>query len=155
MAPDLKKTIPLAVRDLRDALNETQQQFADRMSTAVRTVARWESVRPPKGDALKALAKVADNEAKRPDIAAKFERALTAELSFDPFEHRGRAQYSHSSDGSTWGFLLQWLEGKEECEFGQCFCDAINRLHSREKGEQYRQALREFAEHVAAIRSKK
>jgi hypothetical protein len=41
-----------AVRSLRKALGETQQKFAHRMKKAIRTVARWETVRAPTGREL-------------------------------------------------------------------------------------------------------
>ena len=47
-----------AVRRLRAFLGETQEQFALRMNTAVVTIARWETSRPPGGKALKALEKL-------------------------------------------------------------------------------------------------
>jgi len=37
------------VRKLRTALGESQQAFAYRMKTAIRTVARYETSAPPKG----------------------------------------------------------------------------------------------------------
>jgi transcriptional regulator with XRE-family HTH domain len=44
--------ISVAVRKLREALGETQQQFAFRSRMAIRTIARYETSRPPKGKAL-------------------------------------------------------------------------------------------------------
>jgi transcriptional regulator with XRE-family HTH domain len=48
-AKEQKDPVSQAVRDLRTALGESQQAFAYRMKTAIRTVARYETVRPPKG----------------------------------------------------------------------------------------------------------
>ena|ERR1017187_6798246 len=48
-----------AVRKLRLALGESQQAFAYRMKAAVRTIARWETTRPPKGKALADLNRLA------------------------------------------------------------------------------------------------
>jgi transcriptional regulator with XRE-family HTH domain len=48
-----------AVRKLRIALGESQQQFAYRMGAAIRTIARWETTRPPKGKTLVQLASIA------------------------------------------------------------------------------------------------
>jgi DNA-binding transcriptional regulator YiaG len=42
-------TVTKAVRELRQTLHESQQSFAYRMQTAVRTIARYETVRPPRG----------------------------------------------------------------------------------------------------------
>src|SRR5260370_11928021 len=50
-----------SVRKLGQALGESQQAFAHRMNTAVRTIARWETVRPPHFASLVALAKAAEN----------------------------------------------------------------------------------------------
>ena len=38
-----------AVRQLRKGLGETQEKFAHRLGTAVRTIARYEGERPPTG----------------------------------------------------------------------------------------------------------
>lgn len=60
-----KTPVAKAVRELRQVLGETQQDFAYRMNTAIRTIARWETIRPPKAaDTLNALA----------DLAAKHDR---------------------------------------------------------------------------------
>ena len=48
-----------AVRALRVALGESQQAFAYRMKTAIRTIARYETNRPPKGLMLAAFLNVA------------------------------------------------------------------------------------------------
>jgi transcriptional regulator with XRE-family HTH domain len=47
--------ITKAVRDLRHHFGDTQQQFAQRMGTAVITIARWETKRPPSGESLQKL----------------------------------------------------------------------------------------------------
>lgn len=43
-----KSMVAKAVRGLREVLGESQEAFARRIGVAVRTVARWETVRPPK-----------------------------------------------------------------------------------------------------------
>src|SRR5271156_458013 len=68
-----------AVVHLRQALGESQQQFANRNQTAITTIARYETSRPPKGKALAQFARLAE-EAGRHDIASVFERALENEL---------------------------------------------------------------------------
>lgn len=68
-----------AVRSLRVALGESQQAFAYRMKTAIRTIARYETTRPPKGKALSEFYGVA-NENGNQDLAAVFRNALTAEM---------------------------------------------------------------------------
>jgi transcriptional regulator with XRE-family HTH domain len=143
--------VPKAVKELRTALGDTQEAFAARMHTVVRTISRWESVRPPKGAVLEQLAKLAI-KAKRVDLATIFEKAQAAELKIDPFTHRGRAKFTHHADDTNRGILVQWLEGDDEQMFGQRFYDAINGLRHEQKGEAYRQALAEFAKRVEQIK---
>ena len=68
-----------AVRALRTALGESQQAFAYRMQTAIRTIARYESSRPPKGKALAEFSRMADDTGHH-KLAAIFRDALMAEL---------------------------------------------------------------------------
>jgi len=68
-----------AVRNLRLALGESQQAFAYRMKTAIRTIARYETIRPPKGKALSELFSVA-TEIGNQALATVFRGALTAEM---------------------------------------------------------------------------
>jgi len=75
----LAKSVSDAVRKLRKELGESQQQFAYRMQTAIRTVARYETVRPPKGKVLKQLELMA-TENKLLHLAEVFRRALDQEL---------------------------------------------------------------------------
>jgi transcriptional regulator with XRE-family HTH domain len=56
---EIPGSVTEAVRKLRKALGETQQQFAYRMNTAVRTIARYETVRPPQGRVLRQLEEIA------------------------------------------------------------------------------------------------
>ena len=67
-----------AVRNLRLALGESQQAFAYRMKTAIRTIARYETTRPPKGKALSEFYRVAA-EIGNQDLATLFRDALSAE----------------------------------------------------------------------------
>jgi hypothetical protein len=60
-------------------LQESQQAFAYRMKSAVRTIARYETVRPPRGSVLAQLEGVA-LEAGRADLATVFRQALAQEL---------------------------------------------------------------------------
>lgn len=71
-----------AVRDLRKALGESQQAFAYRMKTAVRTIARWETVQSPPVLALGQLVTIA-KEAGQKEIAQVFAEALARELGYD------------------------------------------------------------------------
>ncbi len=109
-----------ALRDLRTALGDSQQDFAYRMKTAIRTISRWETIQPPRGPVLLKFIALAQ-KANRPDVATLFQRAHTAELELDPFNFVGKAHYEHGHDGSYWGFLLQWFEGQEQARYGQAF----------------------------------
>jgi len=73
------KSVSDAVRKLRKELGESQQQFAYRMKTAIRTVARYETVRPPKGKVLHQL-EVMATENNLLHLADVFRGALEQEL---------------------------------------------------------------------------
>jgi transcriptional regulator with XRE-family HTH domain len=64
--PHLKRpqrhSVSEALIELRALLNETQQQFANRLGTAVTTIARYETSRPPKGRVLAQLEQIAQAE---------------------------------------------------------------------------------------------
>jgi transcriptional regulator with XRE-family HTH domain len=84
--PD-RNTVSAAVRQLRGELGESQQQFASRMQTAIRTIARYETVRPPKGKVLRQLEQLA-LENRQVELARIFRIALVEEMGgiplFDP-----------------------------------------------------------------------
>jgi hypothetical protein len=71
--------VTAAVRELREVLGESQQQFALRMQTAIRTIARYETVRPPKGKVLRQLEELA-LESRQLELARIFRIALTEEM---------------------------------------------------------------------------
>lgn len=48
-----KSDVSLALTELREALGDSMQQFANRMGTAVTTIGRYETARPPTGTALR------------------------------------------------------------------------------------------------------
>lgn len=76
-----RKPHPLnkAVKDLRLALGDTQQQFAHRLDLAISTVVRYELTRPPKGKALAQLEKLAADQGLT-ELVSVFSRALNDEL---------------------------------------------------------------------------
>jgi transcriptional regulator with XRE-family HTH domain len=76
---EMAKSVSEAVRKLRKELGESQQQFAYRMKTAIRTVARYETVRPPKGKVLRQL-EVMATENNLGYLAEVFRGALNQEL---------------------------------------------------------------------------
>src|SRR6202035_352602 len=61
------------------ALGDTQHAFANRMKTAIRTVARWESIRPPSGVSLAQLEGLAAQQGLE-DLASVFRAAIADEL---------------------------------------------------------------------------
>lgn len=81
---DSKSAISVAVRALRGALGESQQEFAYRMKTAIRTIARYETTRPPKGRVLAHLKEIAIQN-RREDLAEVFAKALAEELEVPSF----------------------------------------------------------------------
>ena len=82
------KPIQTAVRQLRKALGETQEQFAHRLRTAVRTIARYEGDRPPTGLVLAQLKQLADvNDLQ--DVANVFQDAILEELGQDHIQNLG------------------------------------------------------------------
>ncbi len=88
-----KNPVGQAVRELRTALGESQQAFAYRMKTAIRTIARYETVRPPKGRALAELQQVATDTGHQ-KLANIFKDALIAELgTAGHFAHLGGVAY--------------------------------------------------------------
>jgi transcriptional regulator with XRE-family HTH domain len=74
-----KNIVNETVRKLRVSLSETQEQFARRMNTAVVTIARWETSRPPRGKALRALEDLAASVSMT-EYAAIFARARKGEF---------------------------------------------------------------------------
>jgi transcriptional regulator with XRE-family HTH domain len=68
-----------AVRELRKAYGESQQAFAYRTRTAIRTIARYETVRPPRGAELGQFLELAIDK-QRHDLAEVFAKAIADEL---------------------------------------------------------------------------
>jgi transcriptional regulator with XRE-family HTH domain len=77
-----------AVRQLRKGLGETQEKFAHRLGTAVRTIARYEGERPPTGLVLEQLKQLA-NAYNLPEVASVFQEAITRELGQDHIQSVG------------------------------------------------------------------
>jgi len=70
-----RNAVTAAVKRLRLALGDTQQQFATRTGLAISTVVRYELSRPPKGEVLEQLKALAEQNGLR-DIATVFSYAL-------------------------------------------------------------------------------
>jgi transcriptional regulator with XRE-family HTH domain len=143
-----------AVRELRTALGETQQEFAFRVKTAIRTIARWETVQPPRGDTLKGLAYLAEKSG-RLDLATVFDKARVAELAADPFTDHGKMTVNRCPDGSNVAYLVHWFNGNEEIEYANRFHDAIAAIQHEDVSPQRRDlcraALKQFAEQVKQL----
>jgi transcriptional regulator with XRE-family HTH domain len=105
--PD-KNTVSAAVRQLREELGESQQQFALRMQTAIRTIARYETVRPPKGKVLRQL-EVLALEARQLELAGIFRMALAEEMGivplFDKSSHTWEGMPPLDSDAATFWWM--------------------------------------------------
>jgi hypothetical protein len=74
-----KNAVSQAVRDLRHAYEESQQAFAYRTKAAIRTIARYETVRPPRGGELGHFLELAIAKG-RADLAEIFGKAMADEL---------------------------------------------------------------------------
>jgi transcriptional regulator with XRE-family HTH domain len=68
-----------AVRELRHALDMTQQEFAVQLGLALPTIARYETDRTPKGKVLSEFLRLAEQK-NRADLAAIFRRELNEQL---------------------------------------------------------------------------
>lgn len=84
----MKNEVTAAVRELREALGDTQQQFAHRLGLAISTVVRYELTRPPKGKALVQLQEVAKQHG-LDLIAATLRNALSKEMGWATQPHVG------------------------------------------------------------------
>ena len=71
--------VSLAVRELRTALGQTQQAFANTLETAITTVARYETGRTPRGSILLRLVQIAKDNG-RTDLAIIFRRELMSQI---------------------------------------------------------------------------
>jgi transcriptional regulator with XRE-family HTH domain len=74
-----KNLVSQAVRRLRVALGDTQQEFANRLGLAISTVVRYELTRPPRGKALAQLERLARDFGLK-ECALVFSNALVDEL---------------------------------------------------------------------------
>ncbi len=75
----MSKTLLKAVRKLRVAIGDTQQQFANRLGLAISTIVRYELSRSPHGKVLIQFEKLA-LEHGQVDLAKVFRQALEYEL---------------------------------------------------------------------------
>jgi transcriptional regulator with XRE-family HTH domain len=79
------------VRKLRLALGDSQQEFAQRLNSAIRTIARWESGQSPNHKAISQLERIARErglidlaDGFRAVLSKRIGREFSAETEFDP-----------------------------------------------------------------------
>jgi transcriptional regulator with XRE-family HTH domain len=117
-----KQTVTQAVRELRHALHESQQAFAYRMKTAIRTIARYETVRPPHGKVLAQLEAIALQNG-RADLATVFRQTLVSEL--------GSAEHLTSPEERAWAqAICDVLRNRELIEMGNLRVQILEKLVS-------------------------
>jgi transcriptional regulator with XRE-family HTH domain len=80
------ESITAGIRKLRLALGETQQSLANKLGIAISTMVRYETNRPPHGEALVRFMKLADANS-QPDLAKLFQAALARELGHEVVRH--------------------------------------------------------------------
>lgn len=98
-----------AVSELRRRLGDTQPAFASRLGSSIRSVANYESDRPPKGRALVKLAEVAHRQG-HTDLAGTFVAALSRELGVENlFFEAGKLWFEQSFQGRALRFeVSKW-----------------------------------------------
>jgi transcriptional regulator with XRE-family HTH domain len=113
------------VIDLRTALGETQQAFASRLRTAIATIARYETSRPPSGTALASLAVVAQ-EAGRGDLVLEFMRELGRELNLRSI--KGGHFVADAAGENPRGYLLLNVEGIAARAYANAFYETFQKF---------------------------
>ena len=108
-----------AVIDLRTALGKTQQEFAAYLKTALSTIARYETNRPPSGAILASLAATAQ-EIGRGDLALDFMSELGRELNLREIRG-GHLSVDSSFVENPRGYLLLNIEGKKARRYVKAF----------------------------------
>jgi transcriptional regulator with XRE-family HTH domain len=101
-----------AVRQLRSTLGLTQQAFAVKLDTALTTIARWETVRSPRGRTLNELARLAEDMDRR-DLAGVFREELMAELGLalrSQFRYAVRHQRQAESGAEALNTIVKELQ---------------------------------------------
>jgi len=115
-AKSAKNELQSTVRKLRVALDQTQEEFAQRLGVTRVTVARYEQSRPPAGKALAALEELAAEHG-LDDYATVFRRALTDELG---------APRPEPSQGPQ--STIRFKDGEEE-ELCRALLDVLRKRH--------------------------
>jgi transcriptional regulator with XRE-family HTH domain len=89
-----KSIVSEAVRALRIAIGDTQQQFASRLKMAISTVVRYELTRPPSGPVLVQFMELAETS-NRPDLAEIFRKTLADSLGGHVPQGEQLSDFSH------------------------------------------------------------
>jgi transcriptional regulator with XRE-family HTH domain len=110
-----RSPISEALIALRHTLGEGQQQFANRVKSAVTSIARYETSNPPTGKALARFTRIA-NEAGRPDLAAIFDTALAEELRALA-ARLGQPENSPESEQRAWLHALDEIRLEDQPKF--------------------------------------
>src|SRR5579864_8792717 len=121
----LRNPLSRAVIELRIALGETQQAFAARLGTAIATVARYETSRPPSVVALVQLALIAQ-KAGRSDLVKLFMSVLGLQLRFTDIQG-GHLMLGAFGDNPR-GYMLLNLQGKKAQGYAQAFFETFQRF---------------------------
>ncbi len=127
-----------AVRELRNRLNETQQKFANRMETAIATIARYETSRSPSGEALLKLRSIAEQNGHY-DLAAIFDATYLEDALRD--RQVGLVTLPQDAEGLTKSFLVARLDGPEQIELAQRFMRQLAGSEPGDAMEQIQRAL--------------
>jgi len=112
---------------LRAALGDSQQQFANRLQTAVTTVARYETSRPPSGTALADLARLA-SDIGRGDLVFEFLSALGREMNFRQI--KGGVISIDAASREPRGYLLAHVQGARARHYARGFFEALNHFYN-------------------------
>lgn len=125
--------IPELIKEFRQALGQTQQQFAQTMGVTITTVARWETRRPPKGKWLAQLALEAERRGWT-DIGQHFKRLLSAALFNDSntAQLASHQQALESPDANPWLEALAYvLESPSDSEAQSLLLDILQTYQSK------------------------
>jgi transcriptional regulator with XRE-family HTH domain len=120
MSPTKEPKVTEAVRELRLALGESQEAFAQRLKASVRSIARYETIRPPRGKPLAQLHRIAVEENLK-GVAAVLSQALTRELYGDG---DGLPERFDKSPPRARAFHLGLKKDSE----GELILEAVNRV---------------------------
>ncbi len=122
--PQQLTEISQAIRELRQSLGLTQQEFAYRVPTAIRTVARWENNQPPRGKALVRLAQLAQSQDLR-EIAGKLIGALQLEMA--SHDATDEPELKGWLDGLQVAFRYRHRRPEQWASLAQGIIDAVDR----------------------------